>query len=276
MKNSFFLKIIFNLKKPHLIPGKILFKLRIFYNYLFYEISYNLEKYLLKQTEFFSEHFLDYKSGVTLFSRLKKNHVFLEPDNQLPHSEHSVFFSSLSIKFKNQFTDILEIGTYNGKNAFLLSLLFPNANIITIDLPDNDQIFSSSYNRDTEKRKNIFIKKRNDLLNMAKNINMIQKSSVNLLNFKKKFDLIWVDGAHYSPIVCFDILNSINLIKNDGYILCDDISLINYNATIDSLKVLKNEKIIDYKLIYKNIDARKNSNPKKRRFIAVAQLPSKN
>ena len=62
---------------------------------------------------------------------------------------------------------------------------------------------------------------------------MIQKSSVNLLNFKKKFDLIWVDGAHYSPIVCFDILNSINLIKNDGLILCDDISLINYNATID-------------------------------------------
>ena len=37
------------------------------------------------------------------------------------------------------------------KKCFLLSLLFPNANIITIDLPDNDQIFSSSYNRDTEK-----------------------------------------------------------------------------------------------------------------------------
>ena len=89
-------------------------------------------------------------------------------------------------------------------------------------------------------------------------------------------ELSYVDGAHYSPIVCFDILNSINLIKNDGFILCDDISLINYNATIDSLKVLKNEKIIDYKLIYKNIDARKNSNPKKRRFIAVVQLPSKN
>ena len=43
--------------------------------------------------------------------------------------------------------------------CFLLSLLFPNANIITIDLPDNDQIFSSSYNRDTEKEKIFLLKK---------------------------------------------------------------------------------------------------------------------
>ena len=76
---------------------------------------------MLKQTEFFSEHFLIIRV-VTLFSKLKKNHVFLEPDNQLPHSEHSFFFQVSQLNL-NQFTDILEIGTYNGKMLFIISFI---------------------------------------------------------------------------------------------------------------------------------------------------------
>tara|TARA_X000000950_G_scaffold236118_1_gene286813 strand:- start:47 stop:877 length:831 start_codon:yes stop_codon:yes gene_type:complete len=275
MKSKIYLKIIKNLKKPHLIPEKIFFKLKVFFNFIFYEINYDAEKFKEKQSKIFNEISLDYKSGINFFDNLKNKYEFLKPDNELPHSEHSIFFSSLSLKYQDKFKNILEIGTYNGKNAFLLSQLFAKCKIYTLDLPDNDQIFSSSYKRDTTDLKNLFIKRRNEILNKSKNIEMVKKNSVHLMYFKNKFDLIWVDGAHYCPIVCFDILNSLKLINTEGFILCDDISLINYNATIESLKILKAEKIIDYKLIYKNVDARKNAHPKRRSYIAVVTKVNK-
>ncbi len=271
MKSNLIKKIFKNLKTPHLIPGKILFKIKVFYNYLFYEISYDESNFYKQQKEIFNNYSLDYDEGLNIFKKLKNEYNFLEPDNELPYSEHSTFFSSLSSKYKNDFKNILEIGTYNGKNAFVLSKLFPNSKIFTLDLPDNDQIFNTSYNRHTEDLANSFIERRNKILNKSNNIEMIKKNSVNLMNFDTKLDLIWVDGAHYSPIVCFDILNSLKLLNQDGFMLCDDVSLVNYNATIDSLKVLEQEKKIIFKLIFKNTDARKNANPKKRSFIAVVK-----
>ena len=53
-------------------------------------------------------------------------------------SEHEIIFSSLSAA-NNNINNILEIGTDNGKNAFLLSKLFPLANITTIDLEKKTQ-----------------------------------------------------------------------------------------------------------------------------------------
>ena len=39
-------------------------------------------------------------------------------------SEHEVFFSSLSLNKSNSINEILEIGTFDGFNALLLSKLF--------------------------------------------------------------------------------------------------------------------------------------------------------
>ena len=78
------------------------------------------------------------------------------------------------------------------------------------------------------------------------------------LNFiketKKKYDLIWIDGAHGYPVVCIDIINSLHILKENGLILCDDVCLklnqsnsdIMYSSiatyeTLNELKFLKCE-----------------------------------
>ena len=40
---------------------------------------------------------------------------------------------------------------------------------------------------------------------------------------EKKFDLIWIDGDHLNPQVTIDIINSLDLLNNDGIICIDDI-----------------------------------------------------
>ena len=125
-------------------------------------------------------------------------------------SEHEVIFSSLSLS-KKSFTDILEIGTFDGFNSLLLSNLFPNSNIDTIDLPEIDNKFTNFYNRKNNISK--FIQDRNIILSKNKNINFSALNSLKLLNFKKKYDLIWIDGAHGYPVVCIDIINSLHILK---------------------------------------------------------------
>ena len=36
---------------------------------------------------------------------------------------------------------------------------------------------------------------------MKKNIKFEELNSLNLINYKEKFDLIWIDGAHGYPVL---------------------------------------------------------------------------
>ena len=69
-----------------------------------------------------------------------------------------------------------------------------------------------------------FLKLRNKNLN-RKNINFIKLNSLNIKKYfkQKKFDLIWVDGDHLNPQVSIDIINSLDLLNNDGIICTDDV-----------------------------------------------------
>ena len=78
---------------------------------------------------------------------------------------------------------------------------------------------------DSEKRK-LFIKDRNKRLSEYKNIDFKQFNSLYLTLDSldtKKFDLIWIDGAHGYPVVCSDITNAISLANDNTIIMCDDI-----------------------------------------------------
>jgi len=57
------------------------------------------------------------------------------------------------------------------------------------------------------------------------NINFINLNSLNIKKYfkEKKFDLIWVDGDHLNPQVTIDIINSLDLLDNDGVICTDDV-----------------------------------------------------
>ncbi len=260
-------KILNNLKKPHLMPIKILEKIEHF----FYKKKYNRKIYEEKQNNFFSNIELDRKLGTAKYEKIKKEFSFFDRGMS---SEHEIIFSSLSIKHK--YEKILEIGTYDGVNSLLLSKLFEKSTVTTIDISDKSEDFKTTYNR--EKDTDIFVKKRNEILSKNKNIIFREINSVKLINENSKYDLIWIDGAHGYPVVSMDIMNSLNLINQNGIIMCDDVFLSKPNkqdafynsiASYETLKALEKEKIIKLSLFYKRLDSDNNCNPKKRQFIAL-------
>ena len=62
-------------------------------------------------------------------------------------SEHELLFSALSINKDIDIKNILEIGTFDGANAFLMSKLFKNSQVDTIDLKSDEKEFLEFYNR---------------------------------------------------------------------------------------------------------------------------------
>jgi predicted O-methyltransferase YrrM len=250
------------------------FKIFNIFYYFKYKIIYNEKLYISHQEQKFFKFNLNRNLGLLKLNQLKVLYNFLENPSS---SEHQIMFSALSIENNNAINNILEIGTYDGSNAFLLSKLFPSASITTIDLKDDNQDFLNFYNRDDPKKLEEFIKKRNQILGPIKQISFVQQSSINLINENKKFDLIWVDGAHGYPVVTVDISNSIRLLSNGGIMMCDDV-FINQNfnmdkmynsiATFETLNSFKEEGLINLELFFKRIDKSNNAVPKYRKFIA--------
>jgi len=270
--NNLLLKIIRNLIRPHKIPKKIFNKLNYYFNYK----KYNQNFFEKKQNDIFNYFGLNREEGIKKLTLIKKDLDFKSRDSEMS-SEHEDIFSSLSLCKNKSITDILEIGTFDGFNALLLSNLFPNSNIDTIDLPENDDDFINFYNRKDNISK--FIQDRNIILSKNKNINFSPVNSLKLLNYKKKYDLIWIDGAHGYPVVCIDIINSLNILKENGLILCDDVHLklnqsnsdIMYSsiATYETLNELKKEDLINFRLIYKRLGAEHNCIENERKFVAI-------
>ena len=267
-------KIINILSKPHLIPHKIINFIR--FNKL--KKEYDFKRFEEKQNNKFNELGLDRKKGISNLNELKKQNAIF---NRSMSSEHEVLFSSISLLKKNETLNILEIGTYDGVNSYLLSLLFNNSKIKTIDLESKDYEFQNSYNR--EKDYNNFITQRNEMINKSQNIFFKEQNSLSLINSKEKYDLIWVDGSHGYPTACIDIINSLNLINDNGIILCDDVYIdkpksqdktYSSIATFETISVLEKEKLINFHLIYKRLDPLNNCDPKKRKFIAVLNKKS--
>jgi len=262
-------KIINNLKKPHLIPKKLLKKIK----YYSLKKKYNFSYYEKKQNKLFSELGLKREAGILKLQELKKNYKFL---NRGMSSEHEVILSSLSSLTHKKINNILEIGTFDGINSFLLSLLFKKSNITTIDLKNNSDAFKTSYKRNIELEN--FLENRNKILSKNQNINFKELNSLNLINHKDTYDLIWIDGAHGYPFVCIDIINSLKLINKDGIIMCDDVyidkpenqdTMYNSIASFETLKELEKENIIKLNLLYKRLDADNNANSNYRKFVAI-------
>lgn len=118
---------------------------------------------------------------------------------------------------------ILEIGTFSGDTTAFLAALFPHAQIVTCDLPDDSPRYIASYGRQNAEKKLALEKKRQQNLKGA-NITFIQKNSFLLPGYVSgPFDIIWMDGGHTYPDVAFDLCNAWHLLADDGVLLCDDI-----------------------------------------------------
>ena len=104
-------------------------------------------------------------------------------------------------------------------------------------------------------------------------------NSVKLTLSEKKYDLIWIDGAHGYPVCCIDIINSIKMINEKGLIMVDDISLkLDENdkmydsvAGYETLKELEKNNVIKFDLFYKRLDAQSNCNEKEIVYVALVE-----
>jgi len=265
-------KVLRNIKYTHKIPKKIIKKIKFYIAKKNYNESYFTEE----QNKIFKRLDLNRPEGLKKLQDIKKDMNFENRESAMS-SEHEVVFSSLSLNNNIKINKILEIGTFDGMNSLLLSRIFPNAKIDTIDLPHTEIDFKNFYDRKNKVIK--FIKYRNNNLRKNNKIEFIEKNSIHLIYFKNKYDLIWVDGNHGYPVVCADIINSLYLINASGLIICDDIFLnlpnsktdrmYNSNASIDTLNLLKKEKLIDLKLAFKRLDAESNCVIEDRKFLAI-------
>lgn len=194
-------------------------------------------------------------------------------------SEHLVLLAALAAP-QYSIRKILEIGTYDGLTAAILNVLYPNATILTIDLPQDEVSFTTTYERGDAVSS--FVQRRNENLNRSNNISFKEMNSVTLALSNDEFDLIWVDGAHGYPVVAMDVINSVRLLKPSGFLLIDDVwterahsdSIYRSIAACESLEAMRDAKVIDdFTLIPKRLGSVFNM-PGEKKYVGVVQKRS--
>lgn len=166
------------------------------------------------------------------------------------HSEHLLLLGSIAAS-NHPLERILEIGTYDGVTAVLLSRLFPNVPIDTIDLDSSDAEFIGSYGRGASAKE--FAESRANTLSISENIRFFPCNSISIADWTSRYDLIWIDGAHGYPVVAMDVINAFRLSKVGGYVLVDDIWITGGAADrfyksvggFESLRELRSAGLID-------------------------------
>jgi predicted O-methyltransferase YrrM len=194
-------------------------------------------------------------------------------------SEHLILFSAIS-ESNYKIKTILEIGTFNGETTRILSLLFPNSSIETLDLPFNEIKNDHLYKYVTKNKE--LIKKRDQNLISLANVKFIEMNSLELIRSQEKYDLIWVDGDHSNPVVSIDIANAIRLLKPKGLSICDDVYLATSNlgkygrssAAFETLDKYAKAKVIKFTLLRKRIGFFYNSPKKFVKYLAIVAEPN--
>ncbi len=229
-----------------------------------------LQHLVEEQSRAFSELGLKREEAIQKLKTSERSALELEKsDTNSMFSEHVVLFVAIALKNVG-IEDILEIGTFQGRTTTLLSKLFPTANIETIDLSRTEILknrlyaygtFEGEFNREA-----------------IPNVTFVEMNSLKLLNSSKQYDLVWVDGNHLSPYSISDIVNSVRLLKDNGYVICDDIYIkkpfIEKNADLSSLSILRalsDAGVITFRLISKRLGRRYNNVISGRKFIAVVR-----
>ena len=192
-------------------------------------------------------------------------------------SEHLVLFAAFS-EGRSDVHTILEIGTFNGETAKILSRLFPTSLITTIDLPGSELSKSKIYGYET--KNDIIISKREKNLKLASNVNFKEMNSLELIHHESKYDLIWIDGDHSYPTAAIDISNAVRLLTKNGIALCDDVYLYSSAqgkngrsvATIETLRAIKESNLINFELVKKRLGYFFNSPKNFQKFLGVITL----
>jgi predicted O-methyltransferase YrrM len=239
------------------------------------------EKLRLEQDNFFKDLGLNRGRAIVRLNQVLKliyNRNYAE--NNGMWSEHLILFSALSDS-NYPVNTILEIGTFNGETATILSALFPTSEIHTIDLSFSDILKTSMYKYETNDSK--MLTKRNSNLQSLKNVNFNELNSLALINSQNKYDLIWIDGDHSYPTAAIDIANSVRLLNEDGIAVSDDVYIRSgklqkngrSGASLETLLSLSEANLITYTLIHKRIGFFFNFPKTRKKYLSVIQKNAK-
>ena len=124
-----------------------------------------------------------------------------------------LYLAAISLSFP-KISKILEIGTGKGLTIEFLSSIFPNAELITYDLPPTNK----EYVKLAIRKKSIDFF--NEKINKS-NIKFIEKNSF-FMDKLKTFDLIYLDGGHCYPAVAWDLMYSYHALNPGGFLLIHD------------------------------------------------------
>lgn len=247
------------------------------------QMRYDLPTHRAKEEAKFSAIGLDVDAGcVRLNDALAE--ISSQPYDDVTGTDsiHWLLFASFSLTPRGQAVrDILEIGTFRGKTTLLLKTLFPEAQIVTCDLPDDDPILTSSYRRDTPQALAEYKNVRNRRVERP-GITFVEANSFFLPEkVSGPYDLIWMDGGHVYPEVAWDFCNSWHMCRPGGIIMCDDIipdprGAVSYAAD-------ESHRVISYAAsrtgiapIYflKRLNPHWSADPVTRKFVAWLEKPS--
>jgi predicted O-methyltransferase YrrM len=192
-------------------------------------------------------------------------------------SDHLIYFTGLSLSgFKPR--NILEIGTFKGETTRILSELFPDCSIRTLDISKKEMQSKNIYAYALNSKIDIFEHRKRNIVGVS-NIVFNELNSLFLTLETGEYDLIWLDGAHGYPIASMDFTNCIRMLSKEGKLVCDDVYFKiwkedpNYfsKAVIDSLQAFAQVKIIDYKMILKRTDLDNNFWKNQTKYVAIAE-----
>jgi len=229
------------------------------------------QELLAKQEELFTSLKLDRSRGLSKINDVCTRLFGVEySEHNGMWSEHLVFLASLS-ESQESVKNILEIGTFKGQTTLIISQLFPDSKIISVDLNHDEIKKNRTYSYalpELGKKKNF---------EKIPNVEFLELNSLQLLSFNVMFDLIWVDGYHLSPTVIVDISNSVRMLRSGGIALCDDVILRKSNIDRDTdlsswltLKELAACGLIQLTLINKRIAKKFNNTIVQSKFLGVA------
>lgn len=193
-------------------------------------------------------------------------------------SVHWLIFACLSLTaWGKGIRDILEVGTFRGKTTLLLSKLFPDALVVTYDLPADDPVMRQTYRRDDPTRLSEHVQRRSANI-VAARAQFIEANSFFLpVRTPGPYDLVWVDGAHTYPEIAWDICNAYNCCRPGGIVMCDDVfmhpgggdGIYGNGDSYEVLRYLEHRFAIPAQYFLKRENPEWSAYPRDRKFVAV-------
>ena len=151
--------------------------------------------------------FLKFKNKKILYDFFNYTKKFKLSQNYFKHNPPIWFEIFKKNNLLNKDINILEIGSFEGMSILFFDKYLKFKNLYSVDIEKNENFF---YN-----------------IKDIKNINFFNMTSNNF--FEKKiniyFDIIYIDGSHYSIDVFNDLINSDLLLKKNGILIIDDLLL---------------------------------------------------